>query len=167
MRHLSVQRGAWLVVLSGALAPATACVHHGGASDDRPSAAQLDSIRLAADDAQARRRLNSGLQAVDITDSDRNRFTRVEQMIQAKFSGVIVSQNGAGYAIRIRGSDSFQGGVEPLIIVDGATMNGVADLASVNPHDVVRIEVLKDAAASLYGLRGGNGVIVISTRRIP
>jgi TonB-dependent SusC/RagA subfamily outer membrane receptor len=131
------------------------------------TAAQMDSIRIAAADKAAKKRLNSGAQAVDFTDDDRNRFSTVAQMIQARFSGVSVSQRGAGYQIRIRGSESFSSGIEPLLIVDGAQMNSTADLASVNPKDVARIEILKDAAASIYGVRGGNGVIVVTTRRIP
>ena len=160
-------RHSFLAIVSAiALVTAAACVHRTPAEDHRQSAARLDSIRIAADDARAKKQVNLGTQAVDITDADRNRFSRVEQMIQAKFSGIVVSSNGGGYSMRIRGADSFMGSPEPLVILDGSQITP-ADLAAVNAKDVVRIEVLKDAAASLYGVRGGNGVIIVTTRRIP
>ena len=164
MRHSELHRSLRLAALAGLLSTGVACAHGAAARTDPQvaTAGQLDSLRGVA----AKRRVSSGLQAVDITDADRDRFTRVEQMIQAKFSGVEVSANGAGYHLHIRGAESFSSGTEPLLIVDGTTMNSVSDLSSVNPRDVVRIEVLKDAAASLYGVRGGNGVIVVTTYRI-
>lgn len=84
-------------------------------------------------------------------------------MIQAHFAGVQVTQQGGNYTIQIRGVGSFGSSNEPLVIVDGATRT-VADLGRVSPLDVQRIEVFKDAAASFYGSRGANGVIVITTR---
>ena len=85
-------------------------------------------------------------------------------MIQARFSGVEVTQAGNAFSIKIRGAGSFASSNEPLIVIDGAVRT-TADLASVNPKDVVRIEVMKDSAAAFYGVRGANGVIVITTRR--
>jgi TonB-dependent SusC/RagA subfamily outer membrane receptor len=167
MRHSDLPRSlrVRLTLAASVLSVGAACVHQPRTRVDpqEAKASQLDSLRAV----EGKKHLTSGLQAVDITESDRNRFTRVEQMIQAKFSGVEVSANGAGYQIRIRGVESFSAGLEPLLIVDGTPMNSSADLASINPRDVVRIEVLKDAAASLYGVRGGNGVIIVTTHRIP
>lgn len=163
-RQLSIRPMALAGALAaGALVSGAGCHHRARPQTAAQRAAsQLDSIQTAA----GRRRLSSGMQAVDFTDSDRNRFTRVELMIQARFSGVRVTQRGSAYSIRIRGAESFNASTEPLVIVDGATLT-TADLGAVNPRDVVRIEVLKDAAASLYGVRGGNGVIVIMTQRVP
>lgn len=119
-----------------------------------------DSTRSAL----AERSRSSATQAVDFDESERTRFTRVEQMIQARFSGVQVIQKGSGYSIQIRGTGSFGSSNEPLVVIDGASRS-VADLRGINPRDVERIEVMKDAAASYYGVRGANGVIVIKTRR--
>jgi TonB-dependent SusC/RagA subfamily outer membrane receptor len=123
--------------------------------------------QASSDSAQStsqERSRSSASQAVSFDDADRARFTRVEQMIQARFSGVQVMPRGSGFAIQIRGTGSFSSGNEPLVVIDGATRT-VQDLGSVHPRDVVRIEVMKDAAASFYGARGANGVIVITTRR--
>lgn len=105
-----------------------------------------------------------------------------EQALQGKLAGVAVTQ-GSGLAgspsiIRIRGISSISAGGDPLYVVDGIPMTqdystfgnaGGANfnpLASINPNDIESIEVLKDAAAtSIYGSRGANGVILITTRR--
>ena len=97
-------------------------------------------------------------------------YTRIEELLQARAPGLQVMRRADGsYALRIRGMGSFDGNNEPLVIIDGMPLqaNQVgAELAAINPRDVVRIDVLKDAAStSFYGMRGSNGVIVISTHR--
>lgn len=94
----------------------------------------------------------------------------IEEMIAGRVPGVEVTRAGAGgYSIRIRGVNRLSaGGGEPLIIVDGspATYHGSGGgLTGVVPSDVQRIEVLKDPASlAIYGSRGANGVILITTR---
>ena len=94
----------------------------------------------------------------------------VSDMLVGRFAGVEVTKlaNG-GTSIRIRGSHSFRGDQEPLVILDGMPQrNASATLSDLDPHDIKSIDVLKDAsAASAYGSRGSNGVILISTRRAP
>jgi TonB-dependent SusC/RagA subfamily outer membrane receptor len=108
--------------------------------------------------------------AVSSADRDefgRTHYTRVEEMIAARFPGVDVRANGDGtYSIQIRSSTSFNSGTEPLVVVDGVpAIGGVGVLAAINPNDVRQIDVLRDAAsAAIYGSRGANGVILISTR---
>lgn len=94
-------------------------------------------------------------------------YTRVEEMIAARLPGVEVTRDGRGeYRIRIRGLSSHNAGNDPLIVVDGVPASDVHVLASIQPQDVQRIDVLKDAAsAAIYGSRGANGVILITTRR--
>jgi len=92
----------------------------------------------------------------------------VVDMLVGRFPGVEVRQLANGTAsIRIRGSRSFRSSDEPLIVVDGIPQyNGGQALMDLSPRDVESIEVLKDAAASsVFGSRGANGVILISTRR--
>jgi TonB-dependent SusC/RagA subfamily outer membrane receptor len=92
----------------------------------------------------------------------------VADMLVGRFPGVEVRQLANGSAsIRIRGSRSFRSNEEPLIVVDGIPQqNGAQALMDMSPRDVESIEVLKDAAASaVFGSRGANGVILISTRR--
>jgi TonB-dependent SusC/RagA subfamily outer membrane receptor len=119
-----------------------------------------DSTRAAA----AIRSRSSATQGVVFTQAERARFSRVELMIQARFSGVQVVQQGRGFSIQIRGTGSFGSSNDPLVLVDGVARPS-ADLAGVDPKDVERIDIVKDAAASFYGLRGSNGVILITTRR--
>jgi TonB-dependent SusC/RagA subfamily outer membrane receptor len=92
----------------------------------------------------------------------------VADMLVGRFPGVEVRQLANGTAsIRIRGSRSFRSTEEPLIVVDGIPQySGGQALMDLSPRDVESIEVLKDAAAtSVFGSRGANGVILISTRR--
>jgi TonB-dependent starch-binding outer membrane protein SusC len=88
----------------------------------------------------------------------------VSQLIQGRFPGVEVEPlaNG-GYTFIIRGRGTLMGGGDPLIIVDGTPVSG--SLSWLNPNDIAHIEVLKNPdQTAIYGLRGANGVIVISTK---
>lgn len=94
----------------------------------------------------------------------------VGQALQGKVAGVQVISQGAGVPgsnplIRIRGTNSINSNNDPLFVVDGIV--GVANpLSSLNPQDIVSLDVLKDASATaIYGARGANGVIIITTRR--
>ena len=97
----------------------------------------------------------------------RARATTVEQMLEGRFPGVTVSRvAGGGISIQIRGPTSFSLGQEPLYIVDGAEVQPGprGALNWLNPNDIESIAVLKDAEATIYGVRGANGVIVIKTK---
>lgn len=91
------------------------------------------------------------------------------ERLAARVPGVQVSRAAdGGLSIRIRGGSSINGSNEPLYILDGVPIqpgpNG--SLSGINPNDIDRIEVLKDAASTtMYGSRGANGVIRIYTRR--
>ena len=93
----------------------------------------------------------------------------IEQLLQSKVPGVIVSRTeDGGIAIRMRGTTSLSGNNAPLYIVDGVpTEPGPSGgLTGVNPYDIASIKVLKDPAdLTMYGVRGANGVIVIKTKR--
>ncbi|GJM32815.1 MAG: SusC/RagA family TonB-linked outer membrane protein [Saprospiraceae bacterium] len=115
--------------------------------------------------------------------------TNIDQALQGRIAGVQVTQNsgqpGGAASIRIRGANSITGSSEPLYVIDGIPFQGdgarvsgfdwsggangqnrVNPLSSINPNDIVRIEVLKDASASaIYGARAANGVILITTKR--
>ena len=81
---------------------------------------------------------------------------------------VLHTANG-GYSLRIRGRSSLYGNDEPLIVIDGMPIRqgGASNaLMSLDPSDVARVDVLKDAGATAsYGVQGGNGVVLITTRR--
>ena len=161
MRHHRVHDHLRRAMLATHLVAMAGCFRHSGQPDvGSTTQASSDSARAANQE----RSRSSATQAVTFDDAERARFTRVEQMIQARFSGVQVIPNGGNFTIQIRGTGSFGSGNEPLVVIDGATRT-VRDLSSVHPREVMRIEVMKDAAASFYGARGANGVIVITTRR--
>jgi TonB-linked SusC/RagA family outer membrane protein len=109
--------------------------------------------------------------------------TSVDQAIQSRAPGVQVTQSsgapGGGISIRVRGANSINSGSEPLYVIDGFPMypdNGALGtggnrqpsnaMATINPNEIESIEILKDASAtSIYGSRGANGVILITTKR--
>jgi TonB-dependent SusC/RagA subfamily outer membrane receptor len=95
----------------------------------------------------------------------------IEEMIAGRLPGVeVIRSASGGYSIRIRGVNTLNAdGAEPLIVVDGspAAYNSIGGvLGGIIPNDVQRIEVLKDPASlAIYGSRGSNGVILITTKR--
>lgn len=109
--------------------------------------------------------------------------TTFDQALQGRAAGVQVVQSsgvpGGGTSIRIRGTSSVNASSEPLYVIDGMLINNdmgevsvggsgpnIGPLASINPNDIESIEILKDASASaIYGSRGANGVILITTKR--
>ena len=93
---------------------------------------------------------------------------RVDDALAGKLAGVLIqNQDGAPGAdpkIQIRAASSISGASNPLIVVDGYPISG--SLATVNPNDIESLEVLKDAAsAAIYGSRGANGVILVTTKK--
>ena len=94
----------------------------------------------------------------------------VEGLLQGRAAGLQVinsSQDpGAGATVRIRGGSSLRGSNSPLIVVDGFPLGDAGDLKQINTQDIVSMEILKDASASaIYGSRGANGVIIITTKQ--
>ncbi|WP_282080028.1 SusC/RagA family TonB-linked outer membrane protein [Aquimarina algiphila] len=93
----------------------------------------------------------------------------VEELLIGRIPGLVIGNPsdapGAGLNVRIRGASSFTA-TTPLIVVDGFPLGDAGNLKQINPADIVSVEVLKDAsAASIYGSRGANGVILVTTRR--
>lgn len=109
--------------------------------------------------------------------------TTIDAALQGRATGVLVTQQGgtpgAPVRIQVRGTGSVSSGTEPLYIIDGViifqevsgigdglTSNSINPLATLNPDDVATIEILKDAAATaIYGARGANGVVLITTKQ--
>jgi len=91
----------------------------------------------------------------------------MEDMFVGRFPGLdVVHLPSGGITFRIRGVSTIMGRSDPLIIVDGIELQSGDGLLSLNPDDVARIEVLKDASSTAaYGVRGANGVILITTKR--
>ena len=112
---------------------------------------------------------------------EKNRNGSVESILQGQVSGLVVSESsqpGGGSGVSIRGTNSILGGTQPLYVLDGIPVAPLSDaqgmggsggtqssLGFINPNDIDKIEVLKDAAATaIYGARGANGVILITTK---
>lgn len=94
----------------------------------------------------------------------------VDQLLQGRAAGLQVinpsGEPGASATIRVRGLSSFNGSNSPLMVVDGFPWGDAGNLKQINPEDIESIEVLKDASASaIYGSRGANGVILITTKK--
>ncbi|MEO1011607.1 MAG: TonB-dependent receptor [Bacteroidota bacterium] len=127
-----------------------------------------------------------GIKAEEIQDVPVNSF---EQSLQGRIAGVQITQAnaapGGGVSVKIRGTNSISGNSEPLYVIDGIpiisdnrlstpggiggtgpTSNDQNALATLNPNDIEDIQVLKDASATaIYGARGANGVVIITTKR--
>ncbi|MCF0235231.1 MAG: TonB-dependent receptor [Bacteroidaceae bacterium] len=120
--------------------------------------------------------MTGAVTAIKPDDKNKGVVVNAQDMIQGKIAGVNVTTNsgtpGAGAAIRIRGGSSLNASNDPLIVIDGLAMdnNGVKGLSNplsmVNPADIESFTVLKDASATaIYGSRGSNGVIIITTKK--
>lgn len=94
-------------------------------------------------------------------------ITRIEQALQGQLAGVAVRNTtgapGADIVVNVRGAASISGSATPLYVVDGVPLD---NLSGINPSDISSIDVLKDASsAAIYGSRGSNGVIIVTTKR--
>lgn len=91
---------------------------------------------------------------------------RAEELFVGRFPGVRVVSAAGGISVRIRGTSTINGDAEPLYVVDGMPIEPTNGLLSLNPSDIGKIEVLKDiGSTAFYGVRGANGVVVITTKR--
>lgn len=115
-----------------------------------------------------RRDLTGTVASIEPADFQDSAPTTIEQGLQGQAPGVQVSMGrtkpGDGARVRIRGNRSFQASNEPLYVVDGVPISG--GLQDISTQDIESIEVLRDASATaIYGARGSNGVVLITTSR--
>lgn len=126
----------------------------------------LEDVVVVGYGTQRATKVSGAISTVKASDIQRLVPVRVEEAIQGRASGVNVIQGGSpgsSPTIFIRGIPSF-GGTQPIVVVDGVPQT-IADLNSINPSDVESINILKDAATTaIYGVKGGNGVIVVTTK---
>lgn len=112
--------------------------------------------------------LTGAVSTISSEEMTKGMATSATRAIQGKAAGVRVNQKtgrpGDGIIIRIRGGNSLSGGNEPLYVVDGFPIENLG--ADFNPEDIASLEILKDASATaIYGSRGANGVVLITTKR--
>lgn len=125
----------------------------------------LNDVIVTGYTAQRKKDITGAVSTVDVGDARKIPATSSEQLLQGQASGVTVLTSGAPGApstVFVRGVSNF-GQTSPLYVVDGAQ---VSDMSFINPNDIETISVLKDAgAAAIYGVSGGNGVVVITTKK--
>ncbi len=137
------------------------------------AAQQLQGVVVTALGIErTRKALGVAQQTVDSSMlTDNARPTNLVSALSGKIAGINVTSattQGGSARIVIRGASSIGGNNEPLFVVDGMPVNAGPGgaLNGINPNDIVRIEVLKDiGSTSAYGMRGANGVVLITTRR--
>ncbi|RIJ45658.1 SusC/RagA family TonB-linked outer membrane protein [Maribellus luteus] len=143
----------------------------------------LEEVVAVGYGVQNKREIVGSISKIGSEDIEGKQIVSFEQALQGQAAGVNVTQGtgmaGSGSVVRIRGIASINASGDPLYVIDGipisqdmfglnATTWGMNPnpLASINPNDIESIEVLKDAAAcGIYGSRGANGVIIITTKK--
>lgn len=152
----------------------------------RVSAVNLTEVVVTGSAAPTeKRKVGTSIASVDSTVISRAQAVTLDQALQGKVAGAQITQNsggpgGGGMSVRLRGTNSFISGSDPLYIIDGVIIdNGSSQLidlggrsnpqnrlADLNPADIERIEIIRGAAAAaLYGSRANNGVVQIFTKR--
>ncbi|SEK77368.1 SusC/RagA family TonB-linked outer membrane protein [Parapedobacter koreensis] len=139
----------------------------------------LDEVVVIGYGTQKRSDLTGAISSINEKSISESGVVNIDQVLQGRVAGVQFQQNsgmpGASNSVRIRGISSLSASTEPIYVIDGVIIEGGAAggdntntnaLASINPMDIVSVDVLKDASATaIYGSRASNGVIVITTRR--
>ncbi|HEV7993074.1 MAG TPA: SusC/RagA family TonB-linked outer membrane protein [Gemmatimonadaceae bacterium] len=149
-------------------------------------AAVLSDVVVTGYGSQRREAITGSVSTVDATQANVGVVSNPTQLVQGRVAGVSITANngepGGGVQMRVRGGTSIQASNDPLYVVDGVPLQNettVADariegvnkalarnpLNSINPNDIESITVLKDASATaIYGSRGANGVVLITTK---
>lgn len=148
----------------------------------RPAANQLSDVVVVGYGTQQRKNLIGSVSKINPAETKSIPAGSFDAQLQGKVPGVQISSNtgvpGESVNIRVRGATSINADNDPLYVVDGVFINNntlqtigtggkaTSPIADINPADIESIEVLKDAeATALYGSRGANGVILITTKR--
>lgn len=134
----------------------------------------LDEVMVVGYGTMKRSDLTGAVTSVSSAEIAKSVNTSLDQALQGRAAGVMVTQNsgapGGGISVSIRGVNSFSGN-EPLYVIDGITIDGKSSgntsaLSNINPSDILSMEILKDASATaIYGTRAANGVVLITTKQ--
>ncbi len=130
--------------------------------------AELEEVMVIAYGTAKKSAFTGSAKVVDSERIEQSQVTSVVNALAGAVPGVQLTSDsgapGSTSSIKVRGFSSLNAGNDPLVIVDGAPYSG--DLANINPSDVESMTVLKDAASNaLYGARGANGVIIVTTKQ--
>jgi len=138
-----------------------------------PDTKQLGEVVVVGYGTQEKKDLTGAIASVSAKDIQKLPVSGLDQALQGQVAGLQISQSngapGGNTNILIRGIGSISGGNEPLFVIDGYPVDNVGignPLNTLNPNDIESIDVLKDASSTaIYGSRGSNGVIMITTKR--
>ena len=143
---------------------------------------QLDEVLVSVGYFDVSKKdLSGSITQIKAEQLEQNRGASLENLLQGQVAGIIVTESaepGGGVGVSIRGTNSILGGTQPLYVLDGIPISPISDaqgngnsggaqssMSFINPNDIEKIEVLKDAAATaVYGARGANGVILITSK---
>ncbi len=130
------------------------------------SSSKLDEVVVVGYGVQKVTKVSGAVSTVKGSDIEKLKPVRAEDALQGRASGVTVVSNGSPGAkptVLVRGIPSYTG-TDPVVVVDGAIQT-LDDFNAINPADIESVNVLKDAATTaIYGVKGGNGVIVVTTK---
>lgn len=129
----------------------------------------LDEVVVIGYGTQNKSKVTGSISKLDFNDVSEYPVPIFDQAMAGKLPGVEVIQPtgdpGSNALFRIRGVKSLSAGNQPLIVLDGVPLSYGTNMANINPDDIASVEVLKDAAsAAIYGSRGTNGVVIITTK---
>ena len=130
---------------------------------------ELEEVVVTGYAPKSKESITGSVQIVDAKKIEQIPIASFDQIIQGQAPGVSVISNsgrpGQSASINIRGVGSLSGGTQPLYIIDGVPVDAY-DLSTLNPNDIENMAILKDAASTaIYGSRGANGVIQITTKK--
>ena len=130
--------------------------------------AYLDEVLVVGYGEQERRDVTGAITSVTASEILELPVTDAGEALQGRASGVVAlasgNRPGQGLTLRVRGRRSLTAGNDPLFVIDGIPVEG--GLNTINPRDIESMQVLKDASATaIYGSRGANGVILVTTNR--
>jgi TonB-linked SusC/RagA family outer membrane protein len=148
----------------------------------KASVSQLGDVVIVGYGTQKKADVTGAISKISSSEVNKTPVASFDGQLQGKAAGVQISTNsgvpGEGIFVRVRGTTSINSSSDPLYIVDGVFLNNTSlqtsnlggrttsPLADINPSDIESIEVLKDASATaIYGSRGANGVVLVTTRR--
>jgi len=128
----------------------------------------LSDVVVVGYGTQSKRAVTGSVTSVNYDKFKDRSFSNVTQALAGQLPGVNISQSqgapGSSPVVRIRGTSSITAGTNPLYVIDGLPVENF-NLNLINPQDISSVEVLKDASsAAIYGSRGANGVIIITTK---
>ena len=148
---------------------------------------ELEEVVVIGYGTVLKKDLTGSVASVEVSDEIARQSSTVDQLLQGRAAGIYVTQNaanpGSGISVRIRGTSSLRGNNEPLYVVDGIIISSASEdvvatgggntgqeqqngLNGINPRDIEDIQILKDASATaIYGSRGANGVVLITTKK--